>query len=293
MVMISTKVLFCPAIVLQYKYRKLLYLCAMFKKLRTGYLSIGLLLFSLISCSDYQKLLTSSDYELKYQKAFEYYEKKDYTRASTLLEELITVYRGTDKAEEINYRYAYCYFHQQDFLTAGYYFSNFVASFPSSPLAEECAFMVAYCYYEDSPNPSLDQANTYKAIESLQDFMNKHPNSSRNAECNKLIDELRDKLVRKSFESASLYYKLEDYKAAITALNNSLKEFPDTRYREELLFLVLKSSYELARNSIYERMKERFVATTEAYLSFAEEFPESKHINEAKRINENASKYLK
>ena len=270
-----------------------MYLCAMFKKTGTGLLTIGLLTLLLASCSDYQKLLSSTNYDLKYKRAIEYFDKKDYTRSSTLLNELLPIYRGTDKAEEVNYRYAYCYYHQQDFTMAGYYFKNFVASFPSSTYAEECAFMVAYCFYEDSPNSSLDQANTYKAIDELQMFMNQHPASKRIDECNKLIDELREKLVKKSFDSASLYYKLGDYKAAITALNNSLKEFPDTHYREELLFLVLRSSYEVAIRSYVDKMKERFQNTTEVFVQFKEEFPESKHLKEAERININASKFLK
>jgi outer membrane protein assembly factor BamD len=270
-----------------------MYLCAMFKKLGTGLLTIGLLAIFLVSCSEYQKILTSSDYDLKYKKAFEYYDKEDYTRASTLMEELLPVYRGTEKAEELNYRYAYCYYRQQDYVMAAYYFDNFVKSFPNSPLAEECSFMVAYCYYEESPTSSLDQANTYKAIDELQLFINNHPGSKRIDECNKLIDELREKLVKKSFDSASLYYKLGDYKAAITALGNALKEYPDTHYREELKFLILKSSYELASRSIYEKMKERYENTVEAYLGFKEEFPDSKHLKEAERIYTNASKYLK
>lgn len=265
----------------------------MFEKMKSTYLSLGLLIVLLYSCGDYQKILKSSDYELKYTKAIEYFQKKDYARSSTLLEELLTVYRGTEKAEEVSYYYAYCYYHQQDFVMAGYYFGNFVKSFPYSKYAEECAFMVAYCYYEDSPASSLDQANTIKAIDELQVFINQHPGSSRVDQCNKLIDELRDKLVKKSFDSASLYFKLGDYKAAITALNNSIKEYPDTRYREELLFLVLKSSFELARNSVSDKMKERFESTVAAYQTLAEEYPESKHLREAERIKLNAEKYLK
>jgi len=265
----------------------------MFKKLSPGYLSLVFLSVALLSCSDYQKLLTSTDYDLKYKKAIEYFDKKDYTRASTLLEELLTVYRGTDKSEEVGYRYAYCYFNQQDYVMAGYYFKNFVSSHPNSPRAEECAFMAAYCLYEDSPNSSLDQANTLKAIDELQLFMNEYPASTRKDECNRLIDELRDKLVKKSFDSASLYYKLSDYKAAIVAINNSLKEYPDTKYREELIFLLLKSNFDLASNSVAEKVKERYQSTAEAYLAFADEFPQSKHLKEAERINATASKYLK
>ncbi|MCX6225168.1 MAG: outer membrane protein assembly factor BamD [Bacteroidia bacterium] len=265
----------------------------MLKKSGTGFLTIGLLALLLASCSDYQKLLSSADTDLKYKRAIEYFDKKDYTRASALMEMILPIYRGTDKAEEVNYRYAYCYYHQQEYEMASYYFKNFVTSFPNSPYAEECAYMYAYCFYEQSPISSLDQANTYKALDELQMFMNQHPASKRITDCNKLIDELREKLVKKSFDSASLYYKLSDFKAAITALNNGLKEFPDTHYREELLFLVLKSSYELAIRSVYEKMKERFQNTTEAYLGFKEEFPQSKHLKEAERIYTNTTKYLK
>ncbi|MDD4644590.1 MAG: outer membrane protein assembly factor BamD [Bacteroidales bacterium] len=265
----------------------------MLKKGSIGFLTIGLLALLLTSCSDYQKLVKSTDYDLKYKKAIEYFDKKDYTRASALMFELIPIYRGTEKVEEISYRYAYCYFHQQDYTMAGYYFKNFIASFPVSQYTEECAYMIAYCYYMDSPHPNLDQTNTYKAMEELQIFMNQHPTSPRVADCNKLIDELREKLVRKSFDSASLYYKLGEYKAAISALNNGLKDFPDTHYREDLMFLILKSSYDLAMGSVADKMKERFQNASDSYQSFSEEFPDSKHKREAERIYNNALKYLK
>jgi len=244
------------------------------------------------SCSDYQKLLKSTDYDLKYVKAKEYFDNEDYLKAASLYEELMTLYRGTDKAEDVNYHYAYCYYYQQDYIMAGYYFNNFVNTFPNSPKTEECAFMVAYCYYKDSPAPSLDQANTYKAIDELQLFLNKYPHSKRKSECNKLIDELHNKLVEKSFNGAKLYFELGDYKASITALNNSLRDYPDTQFREDLLFLILKSSYELARNSVIEKINDRYKATIEAYHNLIDEFPETKHLRDADRIYAAAKKAL-
>ncbi len=264
----------------------------MFKK--EYYLSLFtvILVLLLSSCSEYQKILTSSDYDLKYEKALEYYDAEDYIRSSSLLEELIPVYAGTEQAEEVNYRYAYTYYYQQDFPMAGYYFKNFVTTFPASKYADECAFMVAFCYYEDSPHINLDQTSTTKAIEELQIFINRHPLSPRVEECNNLIDELNDKLVQKSFNSAKLYYDLGEYKASITALNNSLLEYPDTRFREELLYLILRSSYELAKNSVADKIKIRYEQTTEAYLKFVDEFPETEHLKEAKRLFDAAQKAL-
>jgi outer membrane protein assembly factor BamD len=251
---------------------------------------ILILLFS--SCSEYQKLLKSNDYDLKYEKAMEYYDAEDYIRASTLLEELMAVYRGTETAEQVYYRYAYTYYYQKDYFTAGYYFDHFVSNFPNSKYADECAFMKAYCFYMDSPSPNLDQTSTYKAIDELQIFINRHPQSTRIEECNRLIDELNDKLVEKSFNGAKLYFDLGEFKASITALNNSLLEYPDTKYREELLYLILKSNFELARNSIQEKIRERYEQTTEAYYKLVEEFPETKHLREAERIYQAAQKAL-
>ena len=251
---------------------------------------ILILLFS--SCSEYQKLLNSSDYDLKYEKAMEYYDNEDYIRASSLLEELMAVYRGTETAEKVYYRYAYTYYYQKDYFTAGYYFRHFVTNFPNSQYTDECAYMNAYCYYMDSPSPDLDQTSTLKAIDELQIFINRNPTSSRVEECNQLIDELNDKLVEKSFNGAKLYFDLGEYKASITALNNSLLEFPDTKHREELLYLILKSSYELASNSVPDKIRERYENTTEAYYKLVDEFPETKHLREAERLFEAAQKAL-
>ena len=264
----------------------------MFKKRTFQAVALVLLAVLSISCSEYQKILNSSDYDLVYEKAKEYFEDEDYLRASALFLELMNVYKGTDRAEDVYYHYAYCYYHQSDYGMAGYYFRQFVTTFPNSPQADECSFMNAFCYFEDSPNPNLDQTSTYKAINELQLYVNLHPASERIDECNQLIDQLNDKLVEKSFNSAKLYFELGDYKASITALNNSLKTYPETRFREELMYLILKSSYDLARNSIESKVKERYENTIEAYYAFIEEFPETQHLREAERIHATVQKAL-
>lgn len=244
------------------------------------------------SCSDYQKILKSSDYELKFTKANEYYEKGDYTRAVALYDELITIYKGTGKAEELFIKYSYCYFHTKDYLTAGHYFSSFAQTFRNSTYTEEAEYMTAYCYFKDSPPPSLDQSNTLKAIAEMQAFINRHPSSTRVKEANEIIELLRDKLEEKSFQSAKLYFQLENYKAAIQALKISAQEYPDSRHREEILFLILKSSYLLAENSIESKKTERYQNTEKEYYNFVAAFPESQNRKEADRLKEKTEAYL-
>jgi outer membrane protein assembly factor BamD len=234
----------------------------------------------------------SKDMDAKLEYAIKLYKKGDYFKALPLLEELTTVYRGTKKAEQTYYYYSYTNYQMGDYETAAYDFDNYAKTFPNSEYAEECAFMHAYCYYQDSPNYSLDQTNTLKAINEFQLFIDEHLRSNRVTECNKLIDELRFKLETKDYENARLYFHMEEYKAAVTAFGNLLNDFPSTKYREETMFLVVKSFYLLAENSIDSKKNERYTAALKSFGEFTAAFPESKYRKEANNIAETCRKRL-
>lgn len=247
----------------------------------------------LCSCSKYQQLLKSTDLDHKYEMAIQYYNEEEYYKAFPLFEELLTLYKGTSKGEEVYYYYAYCNYYLDDYILAGYYFKNFAKTYPNSKHAEECQYMNAYCYYQTSPPSSLDQTNTYKAIDELQLFINLYSQSDRIAECNELIDELRDKLETKTYKNSKLYYKLGIYKAAIVAFNTTLKEFPDTKYKEDIVFLILKSNYLFASNSVESKKGERLKLAVDAYNTFIEAYPNSEYTKEAESIYKNSLKQLK
>jgi len=230
--------------------------------------------------------------DAKYNAAVAYYEKKDYYHSLQLFEELITIFRGTARAEQSYYYYTYCTYNVDDYPMAAYQFNNFVSSYPNSKYAEEMQFMYAYCYYKDSPVSSLDQTNTLDAIDKFQLFINKYPKSERVAEANKLIDELRSKLERKSYDNAKLYYKTENYKAAISSLENFLKDFPGSDNKEEALFLSVKSAYLFASNSYEEKKADRFKATLDQYYKLIDSFPQSRYLREAEKYYDGSRKFL-
>lgn len=264
------------------------------KNKRPYKLTIILIITIIISsCSDFQKLLKSNDYNLVYNEAVKYYEKKDYFRAQSLFENLENIFKASDKADKILFYLGYCHYYQHNYIMASYYFKNVGNRYPLSPLREESDFMAAYCSYLDAPNYSLDQTYTIQAIDQMQAFINRYPKSDKIPQCNEIIDKLRERLERKAFENAKLYYKIGDYKAAVVALKNTLIEYPDTRFREETLFLIFKSSFIYAQNSVESKKVERMVNAINEYYTFVGEFPNSKYINEAKKIYEQATKYIK
>ena len=240
----------------------------------------------------FNKLVKSADMEAKYLAAVKYFEKEDYSKAIILFEELVNIYRGTARAEEVNYYFAYCNYNMEDYLVAGYQFRNYVKSFPNNKHTEECAYLNAYCFYLNSPEYSLDQIDTKLAIKEFQKFTNQYPQSLKIPECNKLLDELRGKLERKSYENAMLYYNMNNYKAANVTFVNHLKDFPGNKHTEELNFLIIKSYYLLALNSIESKKQERFKMAIESYIKFIDGFPKSEYIKAAESIYTSALKNL-
>ena len=220
------------------------------------------------SCSKFNKAMKSTDLEYKYEMGKKFYDKGDWVKAESIFQELIGLYRGMSKAEVIYYYYAYCNYYIEDYIMAGYYFQNFTKTYPTSKHAEECMYMSAYCNYLDSPVSSLDQSNSLRAIERLQLYINRYPESDRVAESNDLIDELRDKLESKAYDNALLYFKIGSYKASIVSFNNVLADFPDTKFREESFFYILKSNYLLAENSIESKKIARYEVTVKAFRKY-------------------------
>jgi outer membrane protein assembly factor BamD len=245
-----------------------------------------------LSCSQYEKALKSEDVDYKYQRAFYYYNKGVYVKASTLFDQLAPLTRGTRKADSVFFYQAMTQYNLNDYIIAGHYFSNFVTMYENSSFIEEATFMEAYCYYLQSPRPELDQSSTMQAMNAFQLFLIRYPASSRSEQCKNIILELREKLMEKEYISAQLYFNIENYSAAITALNTCLLDYPDSRFREEIMLLLLRSKYLLAVNSISSKQTQRYQDTVDEYLSFKTEFPASKNIKDADVIYENASKFI-
>ncbi len=234
-----------------------------------------------ISCSEYNKVLKGSDYNLKFDKAIEYYKNDQCYKSLPLLEELMSYFRMTSKGEDVYYYYAKNQYCMGDFYLAGYYFKRFVKNFPQSSRVEECAFNSAVCLMMNSPDYYLDQSESYKAIDEFQLFLSKYPNSFLVDSCNNMVANLRARLERKSFEKGKLYFRMEKFRSAIIALNTTILEFPDTQYKEEVLYLILKSNYLFAVNSVISKKVERFEESIKSYYTFVDSFKNSKFANEA------------
>jgi outer membrane protein assembly factor BamD len=246
----------------------------------------------MVGCGSYNKLLKANDSEQMYQAAVKYYEEGDLQHALQLFVELTPRYASTLRADTIMYYTGCCYYKQGNFSTSATIFDEYRRTYGRSPLLEDVEYMHAMGYYFSSPQPSRDQTTTLQAIRAIEEYMEHYPSSPKIGLCEQRIVELKGKLYDKSFINARTYYKTKRYKAAIIAFKNALGDFPETPHREEILFLTLDSSYQLAENSIQSLQVDRYLDAMDAYYNFVSEFPESKHRKAAERMQKSIKRFL-
>ena len=240
-------------------------------------ISLLLVLVVFASCSEYQKALKTEDVAVKFEVATKLYDAGKYADAIRLIEQIAPAYRGKPQAEKLFYMFSMSYYNTKQYYLAAYQFESFVSGYPKSEKIEEAAYLGAKCFSKLSPVYSLDQVDTFKAIEKLQGFIDSYPNSTYLPEANKTLRELNDKLEKKVFENAKQYNTIMEYKAAMVALDNFVSDYPGTPYKEDALFYKYDSAYQLAINSVPDKMEERLNIAKTAYSSLIKFKPDTKY----------------
>lgn len=237
--------------------------------------------FSLFSCkSQYELMLEGHDIPAKYKMAFELFEAGKYSKSAAMFESLKIAVRGTDQDDTVQYYTAYSHYCYGDMSAAEQAFESFVGNFPRSPFVDKARFMYLDCLYQSTYRYELDQTPTYKALTKIAEYLIDYPDNEYSAQCRAMIDDLEERLDRKDFESAKLYYMIEDYKAAHYALKLVLKEDADNVYREDIMYYTVLSAYKYAANSVAGKQRDRFITFTDDYFTFVSEFPDSKYRKE-------------
>ncbi len=244
-----------------------------------------LTLAAAVSCKTaYETLLESNDTELKYAAAFDYFNQGKYSKASQLFESLSYITNGTARDDTVQYYWGLSNYRAKDYFTAETNFGNFIRNFPRSSFAQNAEFLRLDCLFRETLRYELDQTPTYKCLTAIHEYLLNYPDTEYRTVCDHMVEDLEDRLDRKAYENAYLYYKMEDYKAARVALRNVLKDDAENRYREDILYYTAMASYNYANLSVKSKQKERFLVFYDDYLNFIGEYPDSPRRAEIDRI---------
>ena len=265
------------------------------REMKKYVISLAILATLLTSCaSEFNRVYKTTDNDYKYEFAKECFARGKFTQAITLLQELVTIQKGTDNAQECLYMLAMAEYCDRDYESASETFKKYYQTYPKGIYAEQAAFYIGQSLYQSTPEPRLDQTSTVNAISAYQDFLDFFPESQLKSKASSRMFELTDKLVLKEYLSAKLYYNLGDYfgncnyggsnfEACIVTSENALKTYPFTTMREDFAVLIMKSKYELARQSVEEKKIERYRDAEDECYGFINEYPESVERKTAER----------
>lgn len=261
-------------------------------KLRNLFVVLGAII-AMSSCkSQYELLLNSNDADAKYEAAFEYFNLNKYSKAASLFESLAVLTDGTERDDTVRYYWGLSNYKFKDYYTAETNFDQFIQSYPRSPFTSEARYLRLDCLYRQTLRYELDQTPTYKAINEISAYILEYPSNVHMQECRDMLLELNERLDKKAYEAAKLYYKMEDYLASRVAFKNVLKDDAENMYREDILYYIAMSSYKYAHQSVPEKQKERYLAFVDDYLNFIGEIPESQYRRELDSVYQRAQKAL-
>lgn len=272
------------------------------KKLTLIASCVALLMTSCVN--EYNQITKSGDYTLKYEYAKQCYAQGKYSRVVPLLQELVTMKKGSTEGEECLYMLAIAEFGMKDYETASEYFKKYFSSYPKGRYAENAKYYVGESLFQNAPEPRLDQSTTMTAIAAFQEYLDIFPNAHLKDQATGRLYALQDLLVEKEYKSAHLYFDLgtyfgnctnggNNYEACIVTAQNALKDYPYSNRREEFASLVMKSKYELAKMSVESKQLERYQDAEDECYGFINEYPDSKERTLAEKYIEKCKEYEK
>ncbi|MQN81522.1 outer membrane protein assembly factor BamD [Prevotella copri] len=272
------------------------------KKLTLIATCVALLMTSCVN--EYNQITKLGDYTLKYEYAKQCYAQGKYSRAVPLLQEVVTMKKGSTEGEECLYMLAMSEFGMKDYETASEYFKKYFSSYPKGRYAENAKYYVGESLFQNAPEPRLDQSTTMTAIAAFQEYLDIFPDAHLKSQATSRLYALQDLLVEKEYKSARLYFDLgtyfgnctnggNNYEACIVTAQNALKDYPYSNRREEFASLVMKSKYELAKMSVESKQLERYQDAEDECYGFINEYPDSKERSLAEKYIEKCKEYEK
>lgn len=261
-------------------------------KIRTLIIATLAVLATMSCKSQYELLLNSSDVDAKYEAAFQYFNEGKYSKAATLFESMAVLTNGTERDDTVRYYWGLSNYKFKDYYTAETNFANFLETYPRSPFSSEARYLRLDCLYRSTLRWELDQNPTYKAMTEISEYMIDFPDTPHMQACRDMLKELNDRLDKKAYEAAKLYYKMEYYMSSRIAFRNVLKDDSENIYREDILYYIAMSSYKYAHMSVPAKQKERYLTFVDDYYNFIGEIPQSHYRKELDNVYRKAQKAL-
>ena len=199
------------------------------------------ILFSLVlvSCASRQTTVPLEPGD-ELERATAYFENKRYENAAKSFEKIIFYYPSSEYVDDAQFWLGRSYFGEKDYDQAIIEFDYLIKNFSNSLFVEDAYFYRAQAYILKTPGYTKDQTELNMALNLLDEFLTRYPNSQRTAEVRELILTARDRLAKKELENGKLYVKLNKLDAALIYFEFVIQTYPETKSSNEAKYQMAK-----------------------------------------------------
>jgi len=141
-------------------------------------------------------------------------------------------------------------------------FKEFLTFYPTHARADYAQFKLGLCHFRQMRAPQRDQTETRLAVQELQTFVEKYPNSEIMSEGQAKLREARDRLSTSEYQVGYFYFKARWYPGAIERLRALAKADPGSTRRDAVYFYLaeslMKVKLEAEALPYYDRITKEF-----------------------------------
>jgi outer membrane protein assembly factor BamD len=224
-----------------------------------------------LSACGSNKLRANMTTEERLEYAMKLFNDHDYLDARTQFRIITLNAPGSAIVDRAQFYLAECHFHTEEFIIAAAEYEKVLRLYSRSEYLDDAQYRIALCYFELSPRADLDQKFTLRAVEEFQKFLEDFPDSELEEEASQKLQELRNKLAKKEYNSADLYRRLAYYESALVYYDEVLNRYYDTIYAEPSLYYKAEILHKLLR---YPKAKEAIHQLMDRYRKEALKQPE-------------------
>lgn len=183
-------------------------------------------------------------------KAIRHFERRKYFEATEQFQKYIFNYPGSTGIDTAEFYLGLSQFNQDEFILAMFEFRKVLTSYPNSPFADDAQFYIGECHFNLAPvSPGNDQSELDSAIAEYQTLIDEYPTSPYGERARQQLTKCMDRLAKKSFDIALLYYKLYDFNAAVLSFQDLLDNYSTSKYVPEGLYYLATSLEKSGRAS--------------------------------------------
>lgn len=123
--------------------------------------------------------------------------------------------------------------------------NRYLTLYPGSPDAAYAEYLVGASYFRQMPDVTRDQAETRKAMQSLNEIITRYPDSEYADDARNKLIVAKDQLAGKEMQIGRYYLERREYIAAVNRFKVVVTDYQDTRHVEEALERLVEANLSL------------------------------------------------